>query len=474
MAVHRPDPIDGYHDPRPGATETADLARFFLGLDTTGRLRYTATARTTGAVLADAIGPTVPADGAWHFIGVEIDIGADTATFVLDNAAPTAIYTGATPYSAIYCLYSTFVAWTPFAELQVTSGMPATAPWLGQTVFAPASILDPSTLELDAVTERNPREAWALLKELAAAEQAVAWCDEQGLFRYRTRSRLADRDALTVRRTLTATGSITDLDGDAAIDRVRNIISVPYTPIWMDTDVRSWVWDTKDLHEVPANSAIDVWGSPDQPLADVDTDGYPVTEYPGFPNTYASLSATADGAQPVYNNITVQVTAWDVGTVRVRITNGNAFPVWTANPSGTYPTIGVAGIASRVDRPISVQARSVESVRAYGPQPYDAPTNQWVQRRDLAETLAADLVADLATPHVAITDLSIVADPRLQLGDLVRLVDPDGIGLDGDYWITGIRDEITSVYRQRIAARRAPQLLRWGLGRWGTAVWGPA
>lgn len=457
----------------PGAAENENTARFFLGLTPTGALTYTATSRSTGAVIASATGPTVPVDGKWHFIGVQIDISQDTATFTLDSAAPTSVYTGSTPYLPIYCQYSTFTAWWPFAELQVSSDPPSAAPWIGQTPFTPAAILDRSALDLDAVTERETREAWDLLKDIAAAEQAVIWCDEQGIFRYRTRDRLTSRDALTVRRTLTALDSITDLDAEVSIDRVRNIVSVPYTPVWMDTAVRSWVWDTKDVYEVPAGGSVEIWAAPEQPLADVDTDGYPVTEYPNFPNTYASLSKTADGAQPTYDNITVQVTAWTVGSLCVRVTNTNTFSVWTANPNAGYPTIGVAGLAARVDRPISVRDQSPDSIDRYGPQPYTVPTNPWVQRRDAAVTLAVTLVADLADPHLTITDLAIVADPRLQLGDLVRLIDANGIVLDGDYWITAIRDEFADTYRQRIGARRAPQLLRWGIGRWGMTVWGP-
>jgi hypothetical protein len=147
----------------------------------------------------------------------------------------------------------------------------------------------------------------------------------------------------------------------------------------------------------------------------------------------------------------VQVTAWTVGSLCVRISNTNTFPVWTANPSNSYPCVGVAGLAARVDRPISVHATAPASIGRYGAQPYTVPTNPWVQRRAAAETLAAALVDDLSTPHLTITDLAIVADPRLQLGDLVRLVDANGIALDGDYWITAIRDEYAGTYRQRMA-----------------------
>jgi hypothetical protein len=101
-----------------------------------------------------------------------------------------------------------------------------------------------------------------------------------------------------------------------------------------------------------------------------------------------------------------------------------------------------------------------------------SPYRPWIQRRQTARALAEALVADLAAPHLNIADLPVIGDPRLQLGDLVRIVDRNGIALNGDYWITAIRDELSDTYRQRICARRAPQLLRWGIGRWGTHIWG--
>ena len=63
---------------------------------------------------------------------------------------------------------------------------------------------------------------------------------------------------------------------------------------------------------------------------------------------------------------------------------------------------------------------------------------QWVQARGVASTIAYSILADTKAPAPVITDLGIVADPRLQLGDRIRIVDRDGIGLNRDYWLTGI------------------------------------
>ena len=102
--------------------------------------------------------------------------------------------------------------------------------------------------------------------------------------------------------------------------------------------------------------------------------------------------------------------------------------------------------------------RDAASLVKYGEQPYAAPTNPWIQRRTVASTLAQAVLTDLATADLAINGLEIIADPRLQLGDVVRIVDPDGIALDGRYLLTGINETVTAQgrYTMRITARRAP------------------
>jgi hypothetical protein len=75
------------------------------------------------------------------------------------------------------------------------------------------------------------------------------------------------------------------------------------------------------------------------------------------------------------------------------------------------------------------------------------------------------LLAVLKDPHPSLSSLEIVGDPRLQLGDRVRVVDAEGLALDADFFITAT----APAYRSR--NREAPvhclvaacaQRLRWG------------
>lgn len=51
--------------------------------------------------------------------------------------------------------------------------------------------------------------------------------------------------------------------------------------------------------------------------------------------------------------------------------------------------------------------------------------NDWLQDLDVGQDLADDLLADMAKPRPLVRSVSIVADPSIQLGDKVTLVDPN-------------------------------------------------
>ncbi len=438
------------------------LARVNLGVDADGVMRVLITARGQTTPIYNLAGPTVPNDGQWHFLGWELNVDVRYVQFKLDtNPAQTVFFGTASELSGLHVSRTIITAISPWAELQVT-GPNNSLVWLNEIPFTPAATLDLSTLELDAVTETQPRQAWALLGDIAAAEQAMIGFDETGHFAYRARTRL--RAATPVVKTLTAQRSITELDTTDAIDQVANDIHVPYTTAAVDpTDV--WVWrlqatDGSEPAIVAANSSLDLWAAPAAPLAHVYPQGQALTGDPGqfpFQATYITAAQNPDGTDLVAANITAVVVYWDAGALQLRVTNGNSFPVYLANAFGASAA-GVAGRNVRVDQPIDVAARDPQSVAVYGEQPYHAPANKWVQRRPVAVTLAAGLLGDLAQAEAAISQLEIIGDPRLQLGDRVRVTDRDGLALDGEYLLTGIRETVTpdGRYTMRITARPAP------------------
>lgn len=392
-------------------------------------------------------GPALPADAAWHFVGIAFQLSGTTpqVVFRLDNTSTTANVTlgGNASLTDVF----TIAAFLPVADLQLT-GTPLTTTWLNQAVSGSINCdIDPSTLELDAVVEREQREAWELVREIAAAEQAVVLCDEIGRFSYRTRARTGPAAPVL---TLTAADAVTDLAVTESLDTVRTVVEVPYTAPILATGY-AWALD-QPLH-LPAGATVTLPVILDAPAIQLDLTFDLVTAAPATAVSYLRAYANAAGTGTA---ITASVSAYGhgfttTGQGRVTFSNGNTTAVYVTE----------ARLAGRIIRTRPTGVAVAEHPRLAGtgeqPQPLRLPDSQWVQRHDIAAALAEAILPDVAEPQPTITDLTIRADPRIQLGDRVRLIDRDGVGVDGHWWITGITEshEPTTGYTMRLTARQA-------------------
>ncbi|WP_018350940.1 hypothetical protein [Longispora albida] len=414
-----------------------------------------------GTVYRDVYGPAVPDDGGWHHAGVSLDLAAGQVRFFLNGTETTATFdpAGLAPLN----LRAAFTAYQPVCEVMIwhRTGVQ----WPHEPGFVPTARLDTSALDLVGVLDHTPREAWALLKELAAAEQATVMLDEQGVFHYRTRA--ASRRAHTPVRALTAANSLLGLASADELDRVRNQITVTYRPVRRDL-ASSLLYESTEVHRIEPRSRIELWVAFTKPAYAID----PVSIGLPAPSTQVTLARNPDGTGDPGTGETGMVVEWQATKARLLLTNGTGDVLYTANTAGT-PTISVAGYALIVGPEVEHTVTDAKSVQRFGPQPLTLPAGPWVQTQQVADALGAELLSDLAWPQPAITGLDIIGDPRLQLGDRVRVTDPDGLALDGEYWISGITDRLSSSgYTQTITARRAPAVLRWGQGAWGTHAWG--
>jgi hypothetical protein len=102
------------------------------------------------------------------------------------------------------------------------------------------------------------------------------------------------------------------------------------------------------------------------------------------------------------------------------------------------------------------------SIDKFGPQAFSY-SNSYVQSREVANTLAGSLLSDLKDP-VATATITVIGDPRLELGDRIRVQDPEGNVFDGDFWIQGITDTLDdSGYTQQLTLRQAHSTLYWAV-----------
>lgn len=446
--------------------------RFGVGHD--GKL-FVKTYDVGGALVHSYISAAiVPNDGAWHFIGVHFDGPGQTVLFRIDTTdetVATAFGAGEIPLNPTKLQ---ILGWSPVSDMSIHD-VPRVTPWMNESVPIGA-VLDISRLEMVACFEDKPREAWELIGQIAATEQAVAGFDEPGMFRYRTRSRLVDAAGQTVQRVLTTReASLLDVDIDDGVDQIRNIVQVSYQPVFYDftpnVTIPVYIF-TDSVHRIlPPGATIEFTVSFSDPairlVQTLDAqNNFTSVAFDSFYKLTINADFTENLSTPL--NLTQgSVIDWTPRAATIRITN-------LAQTTFYIAGVTLGGGVAVISNAVVVETRNQASIVLYGPQPLQIQMPQWVQTADLAAALAATLLGELKNPHPSVTGLRIVGDPRRQLGDRVQIADPDGVTLDGEFWLTAIRDEITEEggYTQQISARAATRVLRWGVGKWGENVWG--
>lgn len=311
--------------------------------------------------------------------------------------------------------------------------------------------LDVSTNELTAVVPSPAQDSWQLLQELAAAEFATAGFVEGGTFDYRTPQRWTQPAAQTPVRTLTAASALLDVGYDDGIDQVRNIIRVPVAGVSIGNVGDAWT--APEVYAIGTGTTLEVIASFDSPVVDLDTSIG--TSGTIGQSRFAANRLPSGTGTVITGGITATVTPISATTAKITVRNNTGYALWLADPQG-QPSLILGGRKVVVDNNSSVERRDEPSITKFGEQPLALQSNQWRQSAAVADGMAGLLLAQLSQPQPVLTDVPIVGDPRLQLGDRVTLSDPDGLVLTADYWIVRNQEDIsTNGYRQTLALRRA-------------------
>lgn len=368
------------------------------------------------------------------------------------------------------------------------------------------SDLEPSLNPLTATPYvQGKQDAWTLIQQIAAAEMAVAFFDETGRFHFWNRHHFTgqsvDYDAMTVTvrgmtspiPQVTSARALKTLTFAEAVDSVRNHIRVHWTNY--EIQPLDIVWQSNDPIRLGIGETRTVWADFDTPVINLQTamgwigrGSYIADGKSGF-----RASRRLDGTGNPVGNLSFDITAF-AQRAKITITNPNPFWCFLVSPkkaaprdptgyTGNYgpdvvgtPHLWLRGQAV-VDRAsqssttdgasgLSVDVSSGQSISAYGEQLYELDTNGWIQDESTARLLASDLLALLSHPMPTIGDVEVVADPRLQIGDRIQLVDETGTQLDEHCWIVGITDTFTpdGVYSQTLTLRMCSGIGGWILG----------
>ncbi|WP_375425995.1 hypothetical protein [uncultured Friedmanniella sp.] len=327
-------------------------------------------------------------------------------------------------------------------------------PWTSVHTTPTAIMKVTSIPWLQAMPALNGDTALDLLTEQAAAVGASMWIDSLGRLRWQEQGSLERRAAIT-----TKTTDLT-IDGMSWVDdysRVRSQITIkrrePAISRFNYPGVLLWQSNDETL---AAGQELVSWLEPP-----ADTDWLMVDDLHRVLNTttgsdiilgswYSAIlvGTAADSDQDWASNAQYNATLVRVGQVYKltqdagTLPSGRTVATKTLNDAPNLPkswrgrSMPILRGKARVDW--SDQTTVIDTGATAAIASYEHDSGWWVQDGLRQAGLAAWLTDRLAAPQPQITAVQIDADPRLELGDKVTLIDPHRTGLTIDLVITSI------------------------------------
>ncbi|MFI7320525.1 hypothetical protein [Streptomyces venezuelae] len=391
--------------------------------------------------------------GVWH-LGFMVDT-TSTGTVVAPTVQPRLTQPDGRYRVGAKSTFDKEIAWQPVSELQqvnlktdmavecvqVTERVwtdTATYPpeeWEQRGQWTKGAVLDTPELPLFDVPKVSGSQ-WDAITEIARASMSTAEFDEQGVFRWRGPSRFTKVPAVPD-LTVTTRRDISSLTVTEEIDACRNHCEQPYQD-WNGIKAVAGepILDTV-VREIKPNSAIVVQYA----MAEDDTEVGP----PGVLDDSVSgeghqvrFGTAKTGGTSVKGGVTVS--CWRDGpTYSVRFANHTASTLWTVTKDGK-PSVRLQPLKRSADPKLrSYALDNLPSQERYGKQQYTAPSADWVQTVDTAVALTKAMITAGRYPVPLLGDVEVLHDPRIQLGDVVRVVDTAGAELDTLAWVVGIR-----------------------------------
>jgi len=456
-----------------GAVESllTPTAKFFYA-DITSAGVFRARLAFDGGITRTITGPSVPTDNLWHFYGVHVDSRTGVATFRIDATSTDvafATWANSTPPNATSAdALMTLTNGAQIADILLSGGMrppnqstgsnaflASTALWANQ--FTPTAFIAKSENILDVLPVLTEyADVWDVVSAVAEAEFAAAYWDADGYPHYRTARSNVTPAGQIIQQAITARASLEDLSYSSGIAQVANYVTVAYSPVGFV--VNGVVWQ--------ANGQLLI-GSGDTVVITISLPGN-VLSLSGSGTFVGNTSPDGSGS-PYFNFNTSLSLGASSNVIIIQIDNlGNAFWLTSGQVIATYIT--------PLDTPAPVLSQNRDSIRTYRTQPLQVSTSPWRQRADAAGMIAEQLQSDLRTPHPVFDSMPVKGDPTRELGDMVTVQDTHGIGVNGQFRITSIRNEGSpdGGFSQELVLRDARAVIaRWNVNSWDDgSVWG--
>lgn len=314
--------------------------------------------------------------------------------------------------------------------------------WPGQIHTSEADI-DPGLNLMTILPDVVNEDSWTVIKDAAAAEYGLVGFDRFGRFFFKSRDHATNPQS--IEKTVTADTSLLTVATTNSIDSVRNVITTETTAVYQNFGV---VFQATDVNEfncqvgttvfaVPLNYGETVYTSgAAQSLGALPTSIWDSAINPsGRLQGYVAVRADSPSTE-VTSGITVLcLTAGDrLAWVVVYNTSGFAiqFATTTGNAAlgflGYSPGAGIFGPTDDLTKTVNQVISDAGSVSTYGSRALQIEASPYRQLQSQLETIAQTLLAELSVPVPVLDQLTINGDAELNLGDTVKVVDPQTNG----------------------------------------------
>ncbi|MFH8593087.1 hypothetical protein [Streptomyces rimosus] len=273
--------------------------------------------------------------------------------------------------------------------------------------------------------------AWSVITEIARATLATAEFDSDGFFRWRNHTRWTN-PADTPDLTVTSTRDIAKLTVTEEIDACRNHCTVRWENWARVTAVPSILRDTPAPIPIQPRSVLTRTFSVDETMLDPRAPRTAGEDSAGSPNRIILRAGQAPTSRIVTGVVEAKV-----------VRRGGVVTLTAANHSNAVVYYHGAALLSLAPAEYAKPVPSLwsawndDSQRYYGVQTYEHDVRGWLQEDDSGKELAEALRNAGTWPIPLLQSVEILPDPRIELGDLVRVVDTTGARLDTLAWVIG-------------------------------------
>ena len=353
-----------------------------------------------------------------------------------------------------------------FSRNNSTKYVTMSTPWVWSN-FTPTAFIDRSQNKLiAAVYDPAAQDEWALINSVAEGEHAAVYFDQLGYPHYRTGVSNVTTAGRAVVRSVTTTNAVTTIDYIANISQIANDITVAWSEPDRVTDAQIFAPSAPVMIVARGTTTIR-FKSPGQIFLNEN-----INVNIGAGNTSADGTGTVIPLTQFVGNLVVDADGFG-GVLTVE--NLSFSQVWLVDASGNNTLNVTASIIRSGSGGSSINYTNASSIRAHKSQPMSLGSSPWRQTEGASSTLAVRLLSELSEIIPVLKNVQIVGDPRLQIGDRIRITDLTALGVDDTYRISGLSQNVSSggAYTCSLVARGSRNVAFWNQNKWNDGtVWG--